>query len=226
MSPGALGGTQFPTFDSRTGVPSENVGLATPIAATSQAVLNFHVINSTSKPTLREAWLNYYYIDPAKVTGRLGTVFLDGGIGFYITPGTHQTYKYTCSPTFPTRILWLTNHMHAHALRMTVYKVSGSDQSKLLESYSWEDPTILYYDSDHTNAPADPAAKIAGADVSGEVVVNPSDQIQWECEINNTSSTTLTFRNEVNTGEMCIAAGSMVRADDPTQPGDFRCTRN
>jgi hypothetical protein len=129
----------------------------------------------------------------------------------------------------PSRILYLTNHMHAHALRMSAWKVPGGDATqkvKVLDAYSWEDPTNIYYDSAHNNTPGDPTTKTGGSDVSGDLVVNPGDQIQWECEVNNDSNGVLTFRNEVYTGEMCILTGSMVRADDPMKTADFRCTLN
>jgi hypothetical protein len=44
--------------------------------------------------------------------------------------------------------------------------------------------------------------------------------------VDNTSGVTLTFRNEVYTGEMCIMTGAMVPADDPMQPDNFTCTMN
>jgi hypothetical protein len=50
--------------------------------------------------------------------------------------------------------------------------------------------------------------------------------IEWECDVENTSSQTLTFRNEVQTGEMCVLTGSQVRADDPNTKADFTCIRN
>jgi hypothetical protein len=56
--------------------------------------------------------------------------------------------------------------------------------------------------------------------------VNPTDTIQWECDIDNTSQDVLTFRNEVFTGEMCILTGAMVPADDPMNADDFTCTLN
>ena len=58
------------------------------------------------------------------------------------------------------------------------------------------------------------------------MVLQPTDTLQWECEVDNTSDVTLTFRNEVYTGEMCIMTGVMVPDDDPMNPDDFTCTLN
>jgi hypothetical protein len=223
---GLLGDSQKPILDYRTDPAAENQGFGRVVPAHTQAVINFHVINTTNEDALREAWLNYYYIQPDQLKAQRGSVDLTGGLAFQILPGTHKTYQYSCSPNEPVRILNLWAHMHAHALRMTIWKVVGTTKSKLLENYSWEDPTQLFYDSAHTNTPADPATATPGGDVSGDVTLNPTDAIQWECEVNNDSNITLTFRNEVFTGEMCLVAGSVVRADEPTQLGDFICNRN
>ena len=223
---GLLADSQTPKLDLRTDPAPENQGLGRTVPAHTQAVLNFHVINTTAKDTLREAWLNYYYIKPEDLKGQRGAVNLTGGLGYDITPGTHKTYQYSCSPSMPVRILALSTHMHAHALRMSMWKVSNKVKTKLMEGYSWEDPPTLFFDTAHTNTPANPTTATPGGDVSGDVTIDPTEALQWECEVNNDSNVTLTFRNEVFTGEMCLVTGNGVRADDPTQLGDFTCSRN
>jgi hypothetical protein len=224
-SPGLLGGTQTPSVDERADPAPENQGLAVYLPADSQAVLNFHVINVTSKSLLREAWLNYYYIDPSQVRGFRGNVFLVGGLGFEIAPGTHQTYTYACSPDRPTRILSLAAHMHVHSDRMTAWKVTNGQPTLIYETYDWSSPTELRYDSVHTNQMPDPATQTPGG-TSGDLVLQPTDTLQWQCDVNNTSNVTLTFRNEVETGEMCIMTGVMVPADNPMNADNFECQRN
>jgi hypothetical protein len=224
-APGLLGGTTIPVDDEKTDPAPENAGLAVHLPANSQVVLNYHVINGTSQPILREAWVNYFYMDPSQVKGLRGNVFLIGGLGFQIAPGTHQTFQYTCSPNRPTRILNLYAHMHAHSTRMTVWKVSGGQASVIYEAYNWANPSFVKFDSVHQNTPPDRATQTAGG-ASGQMVVMPTDSIQWECEVDNTSNTTLTFRNEVYTGEMCIVTGEMVPADDPMNANNFTCALN
>jgi hypothetical protein len=224
-APGLLGGTTVPVDDERDDPAPENQGLAVKLAANSQVALNFHVINTTDKPMLREAWANYFYMNESDVKGFRGNVFLIGGLGFQIAPGTHHTYTYSCSPTRPTRILNLYAHMHAHADRMSVWKVSGGKPSLVYETYDWSAPTQIKFDSVHTNTAADRSTRTAGGS-SGELVVQPTETIQWECEVNNTGDVMLTFRNEVYTGEMCIVTGEMVPVDDPMKPGNFTCTLN
>jgi hypothetical protein len=226
QSPGILGGSETPRVDELTDPAPENAGLAVKVPANSQAVINFHVINTTNEPILREAWLNYMYIDPSQVKGIRGNVFLVGGVGFQIQPGTHQTYQYSCTPERPTRVLDLAAHMHVHATRMSAWKVVNGNATKIYEAYDWSQPADFRFDSAHPNNPApDPTTKTAGA-TSGQLTFNPGEYLQWECEVDNTSSDVLTFRNEVNTGEMCIMTGTMVPTDDPMNPYDFTCTLN
>ena len=75
------------------------------------------------------------------------------------------------------------------------------------------------------NPPPDRATQSPGG-TSGTLVVDPTDTIQWECDVDNTSNDVLTFKNEVFTGEMCILTGSMVPADNPMNPDNFTCTLN
>jgi hypothetical protein len=225
QSPGLLGGTETPTVDERSDPAPENAGLAIKLPANSQAVMNFHVINTGAQPIVREAWLNYYYMNQADVKGYRGNVFLVGGVGFQITPGTHKTYTYSCSPDRPTRILSLAAHMHVHATRMTAWKVTGGQPSLVYETYNWDSPTNVRYDSFHQNTMPNRATQSPGG-TSGQMVLQPTDSLQWECEVDNTSAVMLTFRNEVYTGEMCIMTGEMVPADDPMNPTDFTCTLN
>lgn len=227
QSPGLLGGLVTPpTLDEKTDPAPENEGLAVLLPANSQAVINFHVINAAAKTTLREAWANYFYIDPSEVKGLRGTLFLIGGFGFNIDPWTRQTFQYSCSPSRPVRILNIAAHMHAHAMRMSVWHVDKAHQTTLVyEAFDWANPLLARYDSAHTNDPSDRATQTPGAS-SGQLVVTPGETIQWECDINNTSDNVLTFRNEVNTGEMCIVSGEVVPADDPMTAAGFQCVVN
>jgi hypothetical protein len=224
--PGTLGGSQTPKVDELSDPAPENEGLARKVPANAQAVINFHVVNSTANSLLKQAWLNFFYMDESQVKGIRGNLFLVGGVGFRIDPGTHQTFQYACSPTRPVRVLAMAAHMHVHSTRMSVWHVSTAGQPSLVyENFDWESPTDLRFDSVHTNTPSDRASQIPGG-VSGQMVIMPGETLQWECDINNTSNNVLTFRNEVQTGEMCIVTGSVVPIDDPMNPYDFTCAEN
>jgi hypothetical protein len=69
-------------------------------------------------------------------------------------------------------------------------------------------PTFQY-DSIAKNPVADAATQIDGA-FTGILEVKPGDEMHFECDIDNDSTQTLRFANEVETGEMCILFGSRV----------------
>lgn len=225
QSPGLLGASETPSVDQMTDPAPENQGLAVRIPANSQAVINFHNINTGAAPALREAWLNYYYIDPSQVKGIRGNVFLVGGLGYQIPPGTKQTFQYSCCPSRPVRILSLAAHMHAATSRLTMWKVSNGQASMVYESYDWANPVAYFYDSVHKNTMPQRDVQVPGA-TTGPMTLQPGESIQWECAVENKTDVTLTFRNEVYTGEMRIVGGTMVPADDPMNPYDFTCALN
>ncbi len=224
MNAGLLGGTQTPKVDERADPAPENEGLAVRLPARSQAVINFHVIDAGAEPILREAWLNYFYMNESDVKGLRGNVFLTGGLGYHIEPGTQQTYRYSCSPERPVRILSLAAHMHAHATRLSAWKVSAQHPTLVYEAFDWAEPLSLKYDSVHDNTDPDRATLTPGGS-SGALTIEPGEALQWECAIDNTSADVLTFRNEVYTGEMCILVGVEVPTDEPMRPYDFTCLR-
>jgi hypothetical protein len=225
MSPGVLGASETPLVNETTDPAPENAGIAVHVPANSQAAINFHVINTTASPILREAWLNYLYIDPSEVKGIRGNVFLVGGLSYQILPGTKKTYQYSCSPQRPVRVLSLAAHMHASTTRLSAWKVTGGQASMVLEDYDWANPTGFFYDSVHKNPLPNITTKTPGAS-TGQITVQPGDTLQWECAVENNTDVTLTFRNEVYTGDMCILGGTEVPADDPMNPYDFSCQLN
>src|SRR4029077_13503995 len=105
---------------------------------------------------------NYFYMDPSQVKGIRGNLFLVGGLGYRIDPGTHQTFQYACSPNRPVRVLGIAAHMHVHSTRMSVWHVSTAGQPNLIyENFDWESPLEVRFDSVHTNPQSDRAAQTA-----------------------------------------------------------------
>jgi hypothetical protein len=199
-------------------------GLSGTIAGGRQGMLNGHFINQTDAPTLAEAWIDYEAIDPAKVKGQMMPISLTGGLGMRIAPHTQQTLHFSCSPNQDVRILELESHMHAHGVRMSAWKVDAAGQKTLIyEGFDWREPARFNFDSVTQNPVSDDTTKKAGA-FTGPLTVGAKETVEWECEINNTSDGILKFRNEVNTGEMCILGGMTTAVTGDTQP--FGCNRN
>jgi hypothetical protein len=187
-----------------------------------QGMLNGHYINSTGSPILEEFWLNF---EKAEVTEtRWDSINLYGGLSYYIEPQTHETYSYSCATDRDIRVLSLNAHIHAHAKRLSAWKVDGEgERTLLLEEFSWEDPKDFRYDTATTNPEPNRDLTTAGA-YSGEVFLKAGESLEWECEIENDSDVVLKFRNEVYTGEMCILGGLQYALDGDTEA--FNCSRN
>lgn len=206
---GAIGGSQRSVWDVPQGgvVPPEDEGLAQRFEPNTQLRIELHFVNATDQPILREAWLNFYYKDPATVTQMAHPIGLIGGLGMRIPPGSQRELSYSCSTRSERRVLMLFGHAHAHNVRFSIYKRSGGSRDLVYESYDWEEPATLEYNSLTENPPPDAALGTAGGH-SGMLTFGPNDAMDWECEIHNTSDVTLTFGNEVYTGEMCNTFGT------------------
>jgi hypothetical protein len=206
-----LGGSQSAVrdFPDPTAPAPENAGLGLPVAAHAQASLNLHYVNATNAPLLREAWINYDYVDPSEVTQVVGSISLVGGLGMNILPGTTKLLSYSCDAPEDMRVIDFFGHYHAHTARFSAWKIKDGEKSLVYESYDWHEPGDIAYDSAHQNPAPDPDAKTPGG-ASGVLDVKAGETLAWECEIVNDGPVALTFKNEVFTGEMCILFGSAV----------------
>jgi hypothetical protein len=133
-----------------------------------------------------------------------------GGLSYNTGPGVHEIMRNEFKTTGgPARILDLYGHAHAHMLRFSAWRIRAAEQLLLLEDYDWAEPLVFNYDTLTTNTAPNPDALIPGGH-SGPLQFAQGDTIRWECEVMNTSDTTLRYRNSVNGGEMCNLFGEFV----------------
>jgi hypothetical protein len=210
-------GSQQPVLDSvgdDDGAP-ENARGAQQIAPHLQAILQYHFINTTAKPILREGWLNYVYADPAKVKQLFGEIFFLAGYRMDVPIGTSATIHGTA--TVPPgagqgfRVTNLTPHSHTHTTRWRVYATIGGVQSLVLETFPelhvLSDPTVMRYDSVTKNPVANETNHVAGG-YSGILAMQPGDTFDWYCDVvNDDVPGGITFANSVYSGEMCNLFG-------------------
>jgi hypothetical protein len=170
-----------------------------------------HYVNTRGEPVLREAWVNLYRADEADVTQELQTVFLLGDRAAQHAPMTTSTTRLQYAPpvTEPTRVFQFFGHSHAHTESFTVWHVSGSERKMVYQSFDWEEPMSMTFNSVVSNPAPDPnGVKDGGA--SGTFLVSPGDSLEWECVVNNTTPNVLPFANEAYTAEMCLLWGSYI----------------
>lgn len=194
-------------------VAPENADLGRKIPPGVAAQADMHYYNFTDKDLIREIWMNVFYVDKESVKRQADQIRAMGGITwqgpFGIAPGTDMVYKYECPVTGDGQILSLLGHYHAHGKHFTasIRRANGGMVEKVFEMYDFLDPAQFQYDSIGKN-PAF-SASAAGA-VSGTLEIKAGDVIMWDCHIVNDSTNTLTYTNEVKTGEMCNLWGSSV----------------
>jgi hypothetical protein len=207
---GMFGGASKPHMPPMPVAP-ENENLGLPIKANMQVQHDMHYFNLTQAPILREFWMNVYYVDPEKVEETPLQIAGLGGFGWNrapIEPGTHQVYAYECPIESDGRIIQLLGHTHAHGIRETAHiRRANGDRLKVFEQYDYLEPQIFMYDSLTENPEF--SVRAPGAH-TGMIDVAAGDALEWECEINNDSTTPLRYINEVQTGEMCNIWGMSI----------------
>jgi hypothetical protein len=198
----------------------ENVGLGSMLKGNSSLCLNHHAYNYNDQVQIREIWINVWFVDPSEVTQHTSPVIITAGPWQPINPHSQQVLTQTATINGTGRITNLFGHRHAWTERFAVWH----NEDLVYDSWNWQESAVFDYDSITTNPAPNPPAKTDGA-VSGILGVAPNDQVKIECDINNTSDNTLTFRNELYLGEMCILFGSAVGVTvggvpriAPTQP--------
>jgi hypothetical protein len=191
-------------------IAPENQGVGIPLEAHSKLKVNLHSINVTDQRILREAWVNFWYRDPADVTEPAEELFSIGSASFAIQPGEDTVLgPYNCTVQNPGRMLWFYGHRHANNVRFSAWRVRGGQRDLFYEAYNWEEVLLLDYSSNITNPVADRENQVEGG-WTGILDLQKGDKLEWECHVINNTPGVLRFTNETFTGEMCIMDGEMV----------------
>lgn len=193
------------------GVPApENRGVGVPIEAHATVNINLHSVNPTDEPLLREAWVNFWYVDEDKVTQVAQQLFAPGDVSFAIGPREETVLgPYRCDIEASGRLLWFYGHRHANNVRFSAWRVRGDRRDLFYLGLDWEQPMVLQFASTVTNPVPDLLEGMEGG-WSGILDVQAGDQLVWECHVINQHDTTLRFTNNTYTGEMCIMDGEFV----------------
>lgn len=167
----------------------ELAGAALSVASGS-FVIQAHAINTTEEPMVVEAWINLETVDstPVPVTW----LSLSAGHKMAIPPHTKATISATATDMNPGPVLQLVGHQHAH----------GTEQRAMFQGRevyrndNWAEPRVQWFSSVDATPFTVPAR----------------GTLSWECDIDNTTDSTLRFANEVNTAEMCNLVGFVLGA--------------
>jgi hypothetical protein len=158
---------------------------------------------------LREAWMNITYMDESDVKQVMEPIQGYGNVALSVPSGANQVWRSSMTAPNAMRIVDVYSHFHANTVRMTAWKIDAADgkRSLLYESFSWDESPTLPLNSVDVNPLPDEATRRSGG-TSGIVELVPGDVIEWECEIHNRRSITLTFANKALDGDMCNFRGN------------------
>ena len=205
-----LGGSQNQSKDNPSGpLAPENNGIGIPLKANDPLMINMHNFNQTDHPILKESWVNFWYVDPSTVTQQAKELFIFAP-GQSVPPGGHVTFSGKKAITQESRVLTMYGHRHSSTLRFSAYVTHDGNKQLVLQDFDWEEPSVFEFNTTTTNPAPDPSTKIAGA-FTGDLNLHPGDELEWECEVQNNSSITVTYGlNEVAGSEMCIVVGDVL----------------
>jgi len=209
-----IGGASASARDNPEGgvIAPENKGVGMPLPRNAMISNSFHYFNFTDKPTIKEAWVNFWYRDKAEVTEPTKEIFTFVQMG--IAPGQHVVKHSECTLTQPGRILTVYGHVHAHSKRFNVSFTHAGETKLIHDAYDWEHPNVSEYSSTVMNPALDPAKKAEGG-FSGVLNVVPGDVISFDCEIVNDTDKVFLGANEAEDDEMCILVGDSVGTSVP-----------
>ena len=191
-------------------IAPEDTGVGSPLDAHSPVNVSFHAINTTDKPGLREAWVNYWYRDASEVTEPATEWFKTGDPLFTVQPHESKTLgPYTCNVQGDGRMLWLYGHRHANNVRFTVTRVRGAQRDVIYDANKWDEPLLLEYSTLVENAAPDPTQGLEGG-WNGILDLATGDKVEWSCDVVNKNDTALRFTNQTFLGEMCIVDAEAV----------------
>jgi hypothetical protein len=205
-----LGGSQNAIKDNPVGdTPPENEGIGMPLKANAALNLNLHHYNGTEEPILREAWVNFWYVDASTVQKEAREMFLLA-LGETIPPNAHVTVTGERTVNQDGRILTTYGHRHSNNIRFTAYHHHGDEKTLFYEDYDWKEPAVLEYNTLTKNDAPD-KEKLTEGGFNGVLELKAGDKVSWECEIINKSGGTIIFNeNEAITSEMCILIGDTI----------------
>jgi len=195
-------------------VPPEEEGVGYR-ASNTGAFFNLHHFNTTDQPTLRENWVNVWYVPADQVTKEALYFVAQAPIDY--PPGMVLDSPGSVLATAETHVLSMVAHRHAWTTRLHAWVVrAGSTREELVyDSYDWGDMPTFSYNSRVMNPP--PGQGVDGA-TSGPLVLYAGDVLHFNCHVDTTEKraaelgvaappTTLRFGNQAFDAEMCLLNG-------------------
>jgi hypothetical protein len=185
------GGTEFHEYLTTAGSPKTETAYAKGVGryfdAASGVRMNVHLFNATTEPVEAFVKLTIRYVDPALLEYKAASIFLNY-FGLRVPPGVStQTARYV----LPTDIslIGAASHMHKWGKH---FEAKTSDGLLLYETDEWAEPAPARFDP--------------------PLVLPKGTAIEWSCEYDNDTGSTISFGDSAIHNEMCIFPGEFFNA--------------
>ncbi|HVU05779.1 MAG TPA: hypothetical protein VHE30_28720 [Polyangiaceae bacterium] len=215
---GATRAVQNAAFDS---TYPEDQGIGREVLKNQKYAVNLHFINTGDHPLLQEIWVNFMEIPGDQVTHWVRAITWYGGLNMHIAPHSNQMLTSgpgSCTAPDDIRIMGLTAHFHANTVRESAtWTPAGGSETVMFDEFNWHEPSEWIYSRAIDNAAPDRANSKSGG-FTGVMEVKKGDQFYWECDVQNQTDSTLTFSNQVYTGEMCNVFGMYTSPNNSAAP--------
>jgi hypothetical protein len=191
-------------------IAPENADIGIPLSAHAPISTDHHAINTTDQTLLQEVWVNFWYVDAAKVKETANVLYDPGNLSSTVAPHADVVLgPYFCDVMGKGRLIDMFGHVHANNVRFSAWRTRGGKKDLIYEEYHWEEPLWLEFSSLAKNAPPDPMKQIDGG-WAGILDLEAGDTLSWECHEVNQQNTALRFTNQTFEGWMCIIIGEIV----------------
>jgi hypothetical protein len=201
-------------------------GLAHDIPANQTLLMDFHNVNVTQDPELREAWAALKYVDASEVLV-LSDLIAFYNVGIAIPPRTRAaTSRMRCDvhqdasgEPQAVYVNVMTGHAHQRMQRFSVWHERLDGVSDLVyESYDWAEPGNALYRDGVQNPPLPVPAGYAWGATSGYLQILPGEALSFECDFDNDLDQVVTMGETAN-DEMCNVFGNYF----PSVGGMWNC---
>ena len=177
------GGTEFHDYLTTSATPVQTITYPASTGRVFNAGngirLNVHLINTSSDAKDAYVVFKVTYVDPAGLTKKVASLFLDN-VALSVPPGmSTQSKTYTLPQDI--NVMGTFSHMHERGIRFVASTNTGQ---MLYDGTDWNEPKEQKFDP--------------------PLLLKSGTIITWACTYNNMTGRTLTFGDSAANNEMCI----------------------
>jgi hypothetical protein len=177
-------------------------GVAVPVPAGAQIVLQSHYINTTGHPVPTEDRVKLHLAGPGEITAS-ANLFVFSDEGFEIAPSAHGQSVTTCTVPIDLRVLRVAGHMHEFGTHYRLeWQPAGGGEMAVLYETDWE-PMFTWNPPVHSYT------------LEAPLLVSAGTRLRQTCQWHNTTEQPLRHSREMCVGIMtALLEGGLLSCGD------------